>query len=478
MLRKETIIAVLGSPIAYYPIFAQVLGGIEPGIFASQFFYWYGKGHDPEGWVYKTQDNILEETGLTRRNQETARKRLRDIRVLEEKRMGVPAKLYYRLNLDVLFDMLNQAVSPDEPPPIVPIQTKDTSTSVPETDAGNVKGHTESAASKSTAIATDTEVGAVSLAIAENPVDVASEDEKEDVNGSTSQDGGIVHPRMAESYILDCTGPVQDGGIAHSSLAESYILECAIPPDKDGGIRQTLLYSTKTTTETTSENTTNTTTIRVNPDPARTRSDSVVVDVLADPARAWILDNFQEMLGEEREMTGADRAALVELVAYPEHTIRDAFDAARTWLKDPTRAPIHALGRWLVGTAKRKQEAEGRQGSRVKGKAQPEFDFDWAEYQAAMEERRQPTIVKPEDTIWQKVLDDLSLQFPRSTMDTWLVDTWLISAEEESYQVGTRTSQNRDWLQHRMAAHIQKTLSRVVGQKVQVEFQVAQMPRH
>lgn len=191
-----------------------------------------------------------------------------------------------------------------------------------------------------------------------------------------------------------------------------------------------------------------------------------------------MLDNFQEVLGDEREMTGVDRAALVELAAYPEHIIQDAFDAARAWLKDSKRAPIHALGRWLVGTAKRKQEAEARQGSRVKGKAQPEFDFDWAEYQAAMEERRQPTIVKPEDAIWQKVLDDLALQFPRSTMDTWLVDTWLILVEDEHYQVGTRTPQNRDWLQHRMAKHIQKTLSRVVGQQVQVEFQVGQQSRH
>ncbi len=469
MLRKETIIAVLGSPVAYYSIFARVLGGVEEGIFVSQFFYWYGKEHDPEGWTYKTQDDIFEETGLTRRNQETARKQLRNLGVLEEKRAGIPARLYYRLNLDVLFELINQAVTPDEPPPPLP--------PIPASPSEQIdKGDTEPDVASDSGLAAATKESKTDIE-KDNTISVYKE-EKEDEDGTTFQDAQIDHPTMAESAIQGENDPNHDGSLAHSRMAESAIQRRTNPPDRDERIRQTLLYSTKTTTETTPENTTNTTTIRVNPAPAGTRSDSVVVDVLADPARAWILDSFQEMLGEEREMTGADRAALVELAAYPEHTIRDAFDAARAWLKDPKRAPIHALGRWLVGTAKRKQEAEARQGSRVKGKAQPEFDFDWAEYQAAMEERRQPTIVKPEDTIWQKVLDDLSLQFPRSTMDTWLVDTWLISAEEESYQVGTRTPQNRDWLQHRMAAHIQKTLSRVVGQKVQVEFQVAQMPRH
>lgn len=107
MIRKEAVIALLGSPIAYYTAFARVLGGVEAGILASQFFYWYGKGHNPEGWIYKTQAEIEAETGLSRRNQETARKKLRELGVLEEQYTGMPAKLYYRLNLDQLFTLVN-----------------------------------------------------------------------------------------------------------------------------------------------------------------------------------------------------------------------------------------------------------------------------------------------------------------------------------------------------------------------------------
>src|SRR5688500_11934935 len=107
MIRKEAVIAILGSPVAYYTAFARVLSGVEAGILTSQFFYWYGKGHNPDGWISKTQAEIEEETGRTRRNQETARKKLRELGVLEERYAGMPAKLYYRLNLDILFGLMN-----------------------------------------------------------------------------------------------------------------------------------------------------------------------------------------------------------------------------------------------------------------------------------------------------------------------------------------------------------------------------------
>ncbi len=115
MISKESILVILGSPIAYYTVFAKVLGGVEEGIFVSQFFYWYGRGHDPEGWIYKTRDEIRFETGLSRRNQETARKSLRASGVLEEKRMGAPSRLFYRLNLDMLFSLVNAWSATESP---------------------------------------------------------------------------------------------------------------------------------------------------------------------------------------------------------------------------------------------------------------------------------------------------------------------------------------------------------------------------
>ena len=100
---------VTSKPIAYYVAFANVGGGVTSGVFLSQLLYWTGKGKDPDGWIYKVQGEWTDETGLTRREQETARRRLRQVGILQEKRAGVPARLYYRVDLDKLIALLAQS---------------------------------------------------------------------------------------------------------------------------------------------------------------------------------------------------------------------------------------------------------------------------------------------------------------------------------------------------------------------------------
>ena len=81
---------------------AHALGSVTAALFLCQLIYWDPKATDPDGWVWKTRDEIFQETGLSRREQETARKQLVDAGVLEEKRRGVPARLFYRVDLDQL----------------------------------------------------------------------------------------------------------------------------------------------------------------------------------------------------------------------------------------------------------------------------------------------------------------------------------------------------------------------------------------
>jgi hypothetical protein len=73
----------------------------------SQAVYWTGKTKDPQGWFWKTQDEWFEETMLSRKEQESARRRLREITfegkpLWCEQLRGVPAKLYYRVDMDIL----------------------------------------------------------------------------------------------------------------------------------------------------------------------------------------------------------------------------------------------------------------------------------------------------------------------------------------------------------------------------------------
>lgn len=108
MITKEAILLLLGDrPVAYHPMLAKKLGGVESAVFASQLLYWTGKGKLPGGWIFKTQAEFEEETGLTRRNQETARRKLKEIGALEEDLRGVPATMHYRLNLDIMAEILS-----------------------------------------------------------------------------------------------------------------------------------------------------------------------------------------------------------------------------------------------------------------------------------------------------------------------------------------------------------------------------------
>ncbi len=105
---EQAIHAILGDrPIAYHAALARGLGSVTAGVLLSQFLYWQPRSRDEEGWFWKTQADIYEETGLGRREQETARRVLVGAGVIEETRRGVPAKMHFRVNLTRLVHLLS-----------------------------------------------------------------------------------------------------------------------------------------------------------------------------------------------------------------------------------------------------------------------------------------------------------------------------------------------------------------------------------
>lgn len=95
---------------AYVPWLVREFGP-HGGLFMSQLLFWDGKGHDPDGWIYKTEKEMERETGLTRSSQRKARKVLVGKGVLEEDKRGLPRKLHYRADLRALMNVLNGEVS-------------------------------------------------------------------------------------------------------------------------------------------------------------------------------------------------------------------------------------------------------------------------------------------------------------------------------------------------------------------------------
>ncbi len=88
---------VFDRPIAFQRSFVSLTGSINAALMLSQAVYWSRRCTD--GWFYKTQGEWQEETGLTRTEQETARKNLRAKGFIEEKKRGVPCKVYYNVRM-------------------------------------------------------------------------------------------------------------------------------------------------------------------------------------------------------------------------------------------------------------------------------------------------------------------------------------------------------------------------------------------
>lgn len=99
------IIDLLDRPIAYHRCFVSLTGSVTAAVLLSQAVYWSKRtGAGNEGWFWKTVDEWEEETGLSRYEQETARKILDRItpQFWEEDKRGIPRRLWFRLHLEQL----------------------------------------------------------------------------------------------------------------------------------------------------------------------------------------------------------------------------------------------------------------------------------------------------------------------------------------------------------------------------------------
>lgn len=97
--------SIFDRPIAFHRGFVFLGCGISGALMLSQAVYWSKRTDDPDGWFYKKAFEWEEETGLTRREQETARAKLNKCGVLQEKKQGVPCKLFYRVDFYVLLQL-------------------------------------------------------------------------------------------------------------------------------------------------------------------------------------------------------------------------------------------------------------------------------------------------------------------------------------------------------------------------------------
>lgn len=93
---------LLDRPIAFQRAFVTLGVGITGALMLSQAIYWSNRTDDQDGWFYKTMEEWEAETGMTRSEQESARKKLVKVGALQEMKKGVPCRLFYRVNIEAI----------------------------------------------------------------------------------------------------------------------------------------------------------------------------------------------------------------------------------------------------------------------------------------------------------------------------------------------------------------------------------------
>jgi hypothetical protein len=92
--------------VGYSPDLARAVGGATIGLFLSQLLFLSDKGANPDGWVYKSEAEMGKETGLTKREQQTARRKLLSIGVIAIMRGGWKNTYHFKVMWEKLYQVI------------------------------------------------------------------------------------------------------------------------------------------------------------------------------------------------------------------------------------------------------------------------------------------------------------------------------------------------------------------------------------
>lgn len=83
------------------------------------------------------------------------------------------------------------------------------------------------------------------------------------------------------------------------------------------------------------------------------------------------------------------------------------------------------------------------------------------------------TVTADISAAWGKVLDQIQLEMPRASFETWVRDTTPTHYQGDELQVAARNTYARDWLADRMTAQASTALAGVMGRPMRVTFVAA-----
>jgi hypothetical protein len=120
--------------VGYSPDLARIVGGATIGLFLNQLLFLSDKGANPEGWVYKSEAEMGKETGLSKREQQTARRKLLALGVIAIMRGGWKNTYHFK----VIWEKLYQVIAGFQKPQNVSTEKGERTQTVPTEPVQNV----------------------------------------------------------------------------------------------------------------------------------------------------------------------------------------------------------------------------------------------------------------------------------------------------------------------------------------------------
>jgi hypothetical protein len=120
--------------VGYSPDLARIVGGATTGLFLSQLLFLSDKGANPDGWVYKSEQEMGKETGLTKREQQSARRKLLSLGVIAIMRGGWKNTYHFK----ILWEKLYQVITGIQRPQNVSTEKSESVQNVPTEPVQNV----------------------------------------------------------------------------------------------------------------------------------------------------------------------------------------------------------------------------------------------------------------------------------------------------------------------------------------------------
>ena len=109
-LTPDLVMEIFDLPVTFHRCLVTITGSVTAALMLSQAITWTETlAPESDGWFCKSQVEWSEETGLSRWEQQTARRVLRESNFIEERKWGLPAKLWFRVNQGPIWQALHES---------------------------------------------------------------------------------------------------------------------------------------------------------------------------------------------------------------------------------------------------------------------------------------------------------------------------------------------------------------------------------